>query len=91
MSPSLISRTTNVDALKAGLDASTTRTRQIAGRIAQGTTFALPADGSTEAQPDSADLERDMASLADEQLRFEATARLLQKAYAGLRASIRDR
>jgi hypothetical protein len=32
-----------------------------------------------------------MARLADEQLRFEATARLLEKTYAGLRASLQDR
>jgi hypothetical protein len=32
-----------------------------------------------------------MTSLADEQLRYEATAKLLEKMYAQLRTSIRDK
>jgi flagellar basal body rod protein FlgB len=37
------------------------------------------------------DLEKEMVTLADEQLRFEATSRLLQKVYAQVRASVRER
>jgi flagellar basal body rod protein FlgB len=37
------------------------------------------------------DLERDMASLADTQLRYEADAKLLSEAYARLRAAMRER
>ena len=33
----------------------------------------------------------EMVSLADEQLRFEATAKLLQKAYQNVRTAIRER
>jgi flagellar basal body rod protein FlgB len=35
------------------------------------------------------DLEAEMVSLADEQLRYEATAKMLQGAYQKLRLSIR--
>ncbi|HYV99737.1 MAG TPA: hypothetical protein VE967_19915 [Gemmatimonadaceae bacterium] len=98
MSPSLISRTTQADALKAGLDAGAHRVRAIAGRIAQGSasqTFkvngAQSADPSQAQQAEPVDLEQDMASLANEQLRFEATAKLLEKTYAAFRASIREK
>ncbi|MCA9769675.1 MAG: hypothetical protein KC485_12725, partial [Gemmatimonadetes bacterium] len=37
------------------------------------------------------ELTRNMAALADTQLRYEATARLLQKSYSDLRTAIRDR
>jgi flagellar basal body rod protein FlgB len=36
------------------------------------------------------DIEAEMVSLADEQLRFEATAKLLQKAYQGVRTSLKN-
>jgi flagellar basal body rod protein FlgB len=36
-------------------------------------------------------LERDMAALADTQLRYEADAKLLQAAYARLRTAMRER
>ena len=37
------------------------------------------------------EIEEEMVALADEQLRFEATANLLQKVYDQMRASIRSR
>jgi flagellar basal body rod protein FlgB len=93
----LINRTTDVPALKASLDASATRMRGIADRVARasagGSAFALPdegaAQGTTKQEP--VDLEQEMADLADTQLRFETAARLLQKTYAALRASLRDK
>jgi flagellar basal body rod protein FlgB len=37
------------------------------------------------------DLEAEMTSLADEQLRYDATTKLLQKTYEQLRLSVRDK
>ena len=83
--------------LRETLDASSQRTRLIADRVAKATVlngdgFSLP---EMEAEAGSGnegpvDLEAEMVSLADEQLHFEATARLLQKAYQGIRNSIRS-
>ena len=93
----IIGRTTNANDLKDALDLSTQRTRAIAGRVSQashgGSRFALPIDPATgkAAQPDAVDLEAEMTSLADEQLRFEATEKLLEKTYAQLRAAMKDR
>ena len=42
-------------------------------------------------QREGVDLEREMVALADEQLRFETTANLLQKVYQQIRSSIRER
>ena len=61
-----------------------------------GTTLDSPCCADQSAAPGSPaegpiDLEAEMVSLADEQLRFEATAKLLQKAYQGLRTAIRER
>lgn len=90
----VISRTTLASPLKASLDESSARARAIADRIARAGAeqFAIPGEvpaaGTTTAP---VDLEAEMTRLADEQLRFDATARLLQKTYAGLRASLRDR
>ena len=54
------------------------------------TTAAENAAGS--AQPGAGvDLEAEMVSLGDEQLRYEATAKLLQKTYEKIRLSLRDR
>ena len=91
-------RVAPVDQLKQGLDIGTQRTRQIADRVAKATLtqadgFALPdagAEPGTTAEG-SVDMEAEMVSLADEQLRYETTARLLQKAYQQIRTSLRDR
>jgi hypothetical protein len=92
MSVDLINRTIPAATLKTSLDGISGRVRMIADRIANASAnprgFQLPADGSA-APGEAFDLEKEMASLADEQLRFDATARLLQKTYAGLRASLR--
>jgi len=83
--------------LKDGLDASVVRARGIANRIANVSTpggdFAGTLDG-VQAGTDGAagiDLEAEMASLADEQIRFEAISRLLTKVYSQVRASVRER
>lgn len=84
--------------LKEGLNASSQRSRIIADRVSkatllQGDGFALPEAGAEPGslQEGPVDLETEMVSLADEQLFYETTARLLQKAYEQVRSSIRER
>ncbi len=94
MSINLVARTTIADPLKASLDVSVQRTRVIADRVARASSaaqgFSLPADGSAGAAAEGPiDLEAEMVSLADEQLRFDATAKLLHDTYAGLRESLK--
>ncbi len=94
----ILGRATMADPLKDSLDISTQRTKAIADRVARATLggqngFAMPA-ASTDAgfgEAERIDLETEMVNLADEQLHFEATAKLLNKAYEQLRLSIRDR
>ena len=94
-----IGRVSSANHLKQGLDVGSQRTRDIAGRVSAATLrnadgFALPganaAPGSAAGGAD-VNVEAEMVSLADEQLRYEATARLLQKAYQQMRTSIKDR
>ncbi len=75
--------------LKSGLDASSQRVREVASRVAN----ASNADFATEleAARQAVDVEREMVTLADEQLRYEAVTRLLQKTYAQIRSSVRER
>lgn len=91
-----INRTTPAADLKESLDASAARTRAIASRVAQASVgnssgFSLPIDPATgkPAATQQVDIEAEMTSLADEQLRFDATAKLLEKTYAQLRTGIR--
>ncbi len=96
MAINLVARTTHADDLKASLDASVQRTRVIADRVARASSeqrgFTLPAEGASGAEADGPiDLEQEMVSLADENLRFEATAKLLRDTYAGLRESLKER
>jgi flagellar basal body rod protein FlgB len=94
----IFARITNANDLKDALDLSATRTKAIATRVSQasvnnGSGFALPVDPATgkPATGDGVDLETEMTSLADEQLRFEATAKLLEKTYAQMRTAMKDR
>ncbi len=95
-----VDRTSSATSLKQALDENQARVRGIQSRVARaslnGDGFALssavqgpqvPGDGVTG----PVDVEAEMAALADEQLRFEATAKLLEKAYASLKSAIRDR
>ena len=95
-----ISRVSTVSDLKEALDAGSKRTRAIADRVSRATMqngdgFAIPGapnaatPATAVAADEPVDLEAEMVNLADEQLRFEATARLLQKAYEQVRTSIR--
>ena len=92
----LMGQGSTVDQLKQGLTESNRATRGIAHRIANASvrgeaTFAQTLE---EAQAngqvgEAVDVEKEMVALADEQLRFDAAANLLQKMYAQLRASTR--
>lgn len=96
-----VSRVSSAADLKEALDVGSKRTRAIADRVARATMqnadgFALPAApgeaaGAVAQGEEPIDLEAEMVNLADEQLRFEATARLLQKAYEQVRMSMRER
>jgi flagellar basal body rod protein FlgB len=92
----LIGNDSTVAQLKEGLDASSQAVRRIAHRVANAGTPDF-AEALDEAQATGVpgegpvDLEKEMVSLADEQIRFETTASLLQKVYQQLRSSVRER
>lgn len=92
-----IERVSAAPGLKEGLDVSTQRTRLIADRVATATLqgqdpFAVPEAGRPPGSPESGavDIEAEMVSLADEQIRFETTAKLLEKTYQRLRSIIKE-
>ena len=87
-------RVSSAPQMRDALDASSQRVKAIAHRVSgatlqSGTGFALP-DG-TSAPNAAVNLEAEMTSLADETLRYETTARLLEKTYQKIRVSMRDR
>ncbi len=92
----LIGKDSVPSALKLGLDASSRAVRAIGHRVANAATPGGPtfADSLQEQQENPAaapvDIEQEMVRLADEQLRFQATSRLLQKTYQQIRSSIRE-
>lgn len=80
--------------LKDGLDRSTETVRGIAHRVAnassgQDRAFASALEEAGNVAGEEVDLEREMVALADEQLRYEATTRLLEKVYQQIRLSVR--
>lgn len=93
----LVGQTTTAAMLKEELDASSQAMRRIAHRVANAGTpdFAEALQDAEAAGQggivEEVDLEKEMVSLADEQLRFEASAALLQKTYQQLRSAIRER
>ncbi len=94
----MIGSTSTVGLLKAGMDVSSRAVRGIAHRVANASSgqegsFANTLDAARiglGTEGESVDLEAEMVRLADEQLRFEATSRLLQKVYQNIRSSIRS-
>lgn len=93
----LLGAETSAAQLREGLSASVVRTRAIAHRISNASTpgfgAALDAAAAAEgaAPAEGVDVEAEMVALADEQIRFEALTRMLQKVYAQVRASVRER
>ena len=90
----LIDRVTAAPMLKTTLDRSVERSRGIADRVSKaslpGAQFALPVQGeAATAQDAPVDVEGEMMALADEQLRFLATSRLLETTYSSLRNAIK--
>ena len=88
-----IGRVSNAPQLKDSLDVSSQRVRAIGQRVAAASVpgqpgFGLP-DENGEMSP-TANLEAEMTSLADEQLRYDAAAKLLEKAYLRIRVSMRN-
>jgi len=87
-------RVSNAPQLSDALDAGSQRVRSIAQRVSGATLknqsgFTIPGADSQEAT--SVNLEEEMTRLADEQLRYETSAKLLEKTYANIRLSIRER
>ena len=90
-----IDRVTSAPSLKTALDRSVERSRSIADRVSKATLqnsdgFSLDATGRNAAQGGNpVNVEDEMVALADEQIRFLATSRLLEKTYASLRGAIK--
>jgi hypothetical protein len=83
--------------LRGGLEEVSATQRAIAARVAGdlGSSSSVDFEGELKAragQPRTEeDLQQDMAALADTELRYEASAKLLQAAYARLRSAVKDR
>ena len=84
--------------LRGGLEESSATQRGIGQRVARAietstnTSFAGTMDANiAKAKATEQDLQRDMASLADTQLRYEADTQLLREAYQRLRTAIGNR
>ncbi len=91
-----IDRVTNATPLRGALDQSVARSRAIGDRVAKASLnnsdgFALKAaDGDTAlANANPVDVEQEMTNLADEQLRFLTTAKLLERTYQSIRTAIK--
>ena len=88
------SRVSNAPLLRDALDVSSQRVKGIAQRVSGASLqgqggFTLP-DG-TVAPNEGVDIEQEMTALADEQIRYETTAKLLERTYSRLRMTIRER
>ena len=85
-------------ALRGGLEEASATHRAIAQRVSNALQASTSSDFSSALQAQQSkdklnevDLEREMASLADTQIRYEADAKLLHAAYSRLRTAMRDR
>lgn len=90
-----IDRVSSASTLKTSLDRSVERSRSIADRVASASVqgsdgFSLEAKGKPGmATANPVNIEDEMIALADEQIRFLATSKLLEKTYASLRGAIK--
>lgn len=90
----LIGAGTTSAQLKEGLTASSQAVRGIAHRVANVSTADFAGAlrvAEVAGQEPEVNIDQEMVALADEQVRFEVTARLLQKVYQQIRSSIRER
>lgn len=93
---SLFGANTVTSMLRGGLEEASATQRGIAARVAraQATStqgdFAAELQGAGRRQQPQIDVQQEMASLADTQIRFEASAKLLNGAYERLRRAIRN-
>lgn len=97
---SLFGTNTVVAMLRGGLEEQTATQRGIAARVAQATTMSAASDFAGEldaatkglAKPriSDVDLQQEMAALADTQIRYEASGKLLHAAYGQIRTAMRD-
>ena len=94
----MLSRILGLDSTVTDMKAELTRSKEavrgIGHRVAnasngQDRAFASALQEAGNVAGEEVDLEREMVALADEQLRFEATARLLEKVYQQIRLSVR--
>jgi hypothetical protein len=102
MFSSLFGPSTLVGVLRGGLDESSVAHRGIAGRVANalsssGNAGGTPGEGDFASQLASkgpkqpqVDLEQEMVKLANTQLRYDASAKLLQKAYAAYHTALKS-
>ncbi len=100
MIKSLFGATSTTALLREGLTGSAKTLRETAHRVANATNGVGPATGdafaaalgeATAAEDGSTvDLEVEMVKLANEQIRFDTGATLLQRLYAQLRSSTRS-
>ncbi len=91
----LFGQGTVTHSLRGGLEEQSATHKTIASRVAgampQSATAGFAGELEASLAARDAELAQDMAALADTQLRYEATAKLLQKSYGDLRTAMRDR
>lgn len=95
-----VNRVSSAASLKAALDQSAIRHRQIADRVANASVpnadgYAVAAAqagrAATGGDAGPVDVEQEMAALANEQLFFETAATRLKSTYDGIRRAIAER
>ena len=95
-----INRVSSAGSIKAAMDQSALRHRQIADRVANATMtnrdgFVIPAGQSAQSavggERGPVDTEQEMAALANEQMYFETAATRLKGTYDSIRRAIRER
>ena len=98
MLKALFGPATDTSMLRGGLEEASATHKAIAQRVSNALTSSSSvqfadqlAAQTAQGRVDQEDLERDMTSLADTQLRYEADVKLLHAAYQRLRTAIRDR
>jgi hypothetical protein len=88
----LLGKDATPQGLKGELDRTTAEMRGVAHRVANASTPGFEPFGDVLARVEEGEvapsLEDEMISLADNQLRFEATARMLQQVYRQIRSSV---